>query len=130
MKGVDILESDDSAIQRTMTAALRLLTVVAGVVILAGGVLLLVRQGDAFTSFHTFVGEPTSLRFVPQIVAGAFQGHALAIVQFGILLLIATPVIRVLFVGIGYLVERDWIYVAVAAIILMVLGSSLISHKP
>jgi uncharacterized membrane protein len=46
MKGVDILESDDSAIQRTMTAALRLLTVVAGVVILAGGVLLLVRQGD------------------------------------------------------------------------------------
>jgi uncharacterized membrane protein len=129
MKGVEILEPCDSAIHRRMTAALRLLTAVAGMVILAGGVRLLVRQGDAVTSFHAFIGEPSSLRFVPQIVAGAFQGHALAIVQFGILLLIATPVIRVLFVGIGYLVERDWLYVAVAAIVLVVLGSSLIGHK-
>jgi uncharacterized membrane protein len=50
-------------------------------------------------------------------------------VQFGILLLIATPVIRVLFVGIGYALEQDWLYVAVALIVLAVLGSSLIGHK-
>jgi uncharacterized membrane protein len=129
MKGAEILEPCDSAIHGTMTAALRLLTGVAGMVILAGGILLLVRQGDAVASFHTFIGEPASLRFVPQIVAAAFHGHTLAIVQCGILLLIMTPVIRVLFVGIGYLVERDWLYVAVAVIVLVVLGSSLIGHK-
>jgi uncharacterized membrane protein len=129
MNGVEICEIYDSAIHRTMTAILRVLTIVAGLVILVGGVLLLVRHGDAATSFRTFAGEPASLRLVSEIVAGAFQGHALAVVQFGILLLIATPVLRVLFVGIGYLIERDWLYVAVAVIVLAVLGSSLIAHK-
>ncbi len=129
MKDVEILEPYDSAIHRTMTAALRLLTIVAGMVILLGGILLLMRHGDAVTSFHTFTGEPPSLRLVSKIVVGALQGHVLPLVQFGILLLIATPVIRVLFVGIGYVVERDWLYVAVAVIVLAVLGSSLIGHK-
>src|SRR5258708_38665530 len=74
-------------------------------------------------------GEPASLRLVSEIVGGAFQGRALAVVQFGILLLIAIPVCRVLFVGIGYLIERDWLYVLVAAIVLVVLGSSLMGLK-
>jgi uncharacterized membrane protein len=129
MKGVEICEPYDSPIHRTMTAILRLLTILAGLVVLSGGVLLLARHGDAATSFHSFAGEPTSLRLVPEIVAGAFQGHALAVVQFGILLLIAAPMLRVLFVGIGYLIERDWLYVVVAVIVLAVLGSSLIGHK-
>jgi len=129
MKCMEAGQRCDTAIHRRMTAALRLLTAVAGMVILAGGILLLIRHGNAVASFHTFIGEPASLRFVPQIVVGAFQGHVLAIVQFGILLLIATPVIRVLFVGIGYVVERDWLYVVVAVIVLVVLGSSLIGHK-
>jgi uncharacterized membrane protein len=91
MNGVEIREIHDSAIHRTVTAILRVLTIVAGLVILVGGVLLLVRHGDAVTSFRTFAGEPASLRLVSEIVAGAFQGHALAVVQFGILLLTATP---------------------------------------
>jgi uncharacterized membrane protein len=129
MKGVEICEPYDSPIHGTMTAILRLLTIVAGLIVLVGGVLLLVDNGDAATSFHTFAGEPASLRLVPEIVAGAFQAHALAVVQFGILLLIATPMLRVLFVGIGYLIERDWLYVVVAVLVLAVLGSSLIGHK-
>jgi uncharacterized membrane protein len=129
MISVELLEAHESAMQRTMTAVLRWITVGAGVVILAGGVLLLLRDGGAPTAFHTFIGEPASLRSVPQIVPAAFHGHALAIVQLGILLLITTPVLRVLFVGIGYVIERDWLYVTVAGIVLAVLGSSLIGHK-
>jgi uncharacterized membrane protein len=129
MNSMEAGQPSDTAIHRRMTAALRLLTAVAGMVILAGGILLLVRHGNAVTGFHIFLGEPTSLRLVPQIVTGAFRGRALELVQFGILLIV-TPVIRVLFVGIGCVVERDWLYVTVAVIVLAVLGSSLIGHKP
>jgi len=129
MTSVERIEAYESPIQRTMTAILRWLTVVAGVVILTGGVLLLLRHGGAPTAFHTFIGEPASLRSVPQIAMGAFHGHALAIIQLGILLLITTPVLRVLFVGLGYVIERDWLYVTVAGIVLAVLGSSLLGHK-
>lgn len=49
-----------------------------------GGMPLLLRHGNAVTNFQTFLGEPTSLRLVPQIVTRAFQGQALALVQFGL----------------------------------------------
>jgi uncharacterized membrane protein len=129
MTNVKQIEAPELPIQRMMTTLLRWITVAAGMVILTGGVLLLLRHAGAPTAFHTFMGEQASLRSVPQIVTGAFHGHALAIVQFGILLLITTPVLRVLFVGIGYVLERDWLYVAVAGIVLAVLGSSLLGHK-
>jgi len=129
MMSVEPLEAYESPIQRSMTAVLRWVTVGAGMVILTGGVLLLLRHGGAPTAFHTFIGEPDSLRSVPQIVTAAIHGHALAIIQLGILLLIITPVLRVLFVGIGYVIERDWLYVTVAGIVLAVLGSSLLGHK-
>jgi uncharacterized membrane protein len=129
MMNVEPIEACESPLLRMMTTVLRWITVGAGVVILTGGVLLLLRHGGAPTAFYRFMGEPASLRSVPQIVMGAFHGHALAIVQLGILLLITTPVLRVLVVGIGYVLERDWLYVSVAVIVLAVLGASLLGHK-
>ena len=124
----NICEPYDSHTHRFMTGFLRTLTGVAGLIILFGGILLLVHQGNIPTNFHTFAGEPASLKAAPQVVGGAFHGEALDIVQLGIMLLIATPVLRVLFVGIGYLIERDWLYVSVALIVLAVLSASLIGH--
>jgi uncharacterized membrane protein len=129
MRTTQVVQVSEHRIHHTMTAVLRMLTVAAGIVILLGGIVLLVRHGDRLTAFQTFAGEPASLRSVSHITADALHGHALATIQFGILLLIATPVIRVLFVGIGYAVERDWLYVAIALIVLAVLGASLIGHK-
>ncbi|AEU38050.1 DUF1634 domain-containing protein [Granulicella mallensis] len=128
MKIVEPIDAYES-IKRSMTAVLRWTTAGAGMVIFVGGVLLLLRHRAAPAAFHSFIGEPDALRFVPQIAMGAFHGHALAIVQLGILLLIATPMLRVVCVGIGYAIERDWLYVAVAGIVLAVLGFSLLSHK-
>lgn len=126
MRDVHAVQACESRIHQGMTMLLRLLTVVAGTVILLGGILLLVQHGHAVTSFHTFTGEPASLRFVSQIASGALHGSAPAVVQLGILLLIATPVLRVVFIGIGYAVERDWLYVSVALIVLAILYSSLV----
>jgi uncharacterized membrane protein len=113
---------------RAMTTSLRILTALAGLVILAGGVLLLSRAGHVPTAFRTFRGEPAELRSVAQVVAGAFHGSAPAVIQMGILLLIATPVLRVLFVGIGFAMERDWLYVAVAGVVLTVLLAGLVKQ--
>jgi uncharacterized membrane protein len=118
-----------SPMHRGMTAVLRSITVLSGLVILAGGALWQHCNASAPAVFHLFHGEPASLRSVPQIVMGAFRGDALALIQLGILLLIATPVLRVLFVGIGYAMERDWLYVTVAGIVLAVLAASLTGHR-
>jgi uncharacterized membrane protein len=56
------------------------------------------------------------------------HGDGLAVIQLGTLLLVAMPVARVLFVGICFCMERDWLYVGVAAMVLVILFSSLTKH--
>ena len=48
-----------------------------------------------------------------------------AIIQFGLLLLIATPVARVIFSAVAFAWERDYLYVAFTLAVLAVLTYSL-----
>ncbi len=47
--------------------------------------------------------------------------NSLAIVQAGIILLIATPVVRVGICVLGFALERDWTYVVISAMVLSLL---------
>jgi uncharacterized membrane protein len=47
------------------------------------------------------------------------------LIQFGLLVLVATPVARVLFSVIAFIYERDWTYVAITMIVLALLCYSL-----
>ena len=51
--------------------------------------------------------------------------HGQAIIQFGLLLLIATPVARVAFSAVGFAIERDSMYVVITLIVLAILLYSL-----
>ena len=58
------------------------------------------------------------------LVAGLALGRA-DLLRWGILVLMTTPVARVVVVTIGMLRERDWLFAAVSIWILSVLGSSV-----
>jgi uncharacterized membrane protein len=58
---------------------------------------------------------------VSGIVADAFRLHSPAIIQLGILLLIGTPIARVLFSLVAFALQRDVIYVVVTLLVLAVL---------
>lgn len=51
-----------------------------------------------------------------------FEG--MAIIQLGILILILTPLVRIIFALIGYLKERDYIYVVISLIVLSIMAVS------
>jgi uncharacterized membrane protein len=93
----------------------------AAAVTLLGGVMLLVHHGTAPASYAEFQGEPAQLRSLSAIVGGAFSGQAMAIVQLGLLLLIATPVARVAFTLVAFAIQRDRLYVLVTTIVLALL---------
>jgi uncharacterized membrane protein len=59
------------------------------------------------------------------ILGAAIQFESSATIQFGLLLLIGTPVARVLLSVIGFLRERDFTYVGFTLVVLAVLLSSL-----
>jgi uncharacterized membrane protein len=54
------------------------------------------------------------------------QFSARAIIQFGLLLLIATPIARVIFSAVAFAFERDYLYVAFTLAVLAILTYSLL----
>lgn len=51
----------------------------------------------------------------------------MAIIQLGILLLILTPLVRIIFALIGYLKEKDYTYVVISLIVLAIMTVSFLT---
>jgi uncharacterized membrane protein len=112
---------NDEKLEQILGNLLRAGVVVSGAEVLAGGVLYLLRHGSAVPHYRVFSGEPSDLRHVRGIVSDALALQGRGLIQFGLLLLVATPVARVLFSLVGFAIQRDRTYVAVTLIVLAVL---------
>ena len=119
---------DDSALDAKIGLLLQVGVFSSAAVILAGGVISLLLHGRETPNYQGFHGVPDELNTLSGIVRGAIHGHALAIIQFGILMLIATPVARVVFSAFAFLRARDFLYAGISALVLAVLCYSLIAH--
>lgn len=115
----------DEAVDQVLGNLLRIGVTVATIVSAIGGVLYFAQNGTQPTNHGVFKGEPAELRHVGSIVRGAFSLHAPAILQLGLLLLIATPVARVAMSLIAFILQRDRVYIVVTSIVLALLIYSL-----
>jgi uncharacterized membrane protein len=119
---------DDTKLDEHIGKLLRWGTLSSAAVIFIGGVLYLAHHSHDKPNYHTFRGVPPQLHTLSGILSGAAHGQSLAIIQLGLLMLIATPIARVLFSVIAFLSERDYLYVVVSAIVLVVLLYGLFWH--
>lgn len=55
------------------------------------------------------------------------KGEGMAIIQLGILFLILTPLVRIIFALIGYLKEKDYTYVVISLIVLTIMLVSFLT---
>ncbi|GGA69399.1 hypothetical protein GCM10011507_21120 [Edaphobacter acidisoli] len=117
---------DDQRMEYIMGRLLQAGVMLASVVVLVGGILYVRDHAAAPMNYRIFVSEPAFLRHPGQLFRHLAAGDGAAIVQFGILLLIATPIARVVFAVIGFAIEHDRLYVAVSVFVLMVLMVSLL----
>lgn len=115
----------DERVARLVGNLLRLGVLLAAAVVATGGLLYLVRHGGDPVAYHVFHGEPRALRDIGGIVASVSGLGGRAIIQLGLLLLIATPVARVAFSAAAFALERDRMYVVVTLIVLATLLYSL-----
>jgi uncharacterized membrane protein len=116
----------DHEVESVVGNLLRAGVLLAAAVVALGGVLYLVRYGAARPQQGVFHGEPADLRSVGGIVLDALRLSRRGIIQLGVLLLIATPVARVVFSIVAFLQQRDGKYVVVTLIVLAGLLYSLI----
>ncbi len=121
------IKMSDYDIEAVMGRLLITGVIISGILILFGGVYYLIQHGFSIPHFKTFRGEPSNLRSVSQIFKGVIHFDSLSIIQLGLLLLIATPVSRVIFAVIGFFIEKDFLYVVISLIVLAIIAYSIFS---
>jgi uncharacterized membrane protein len=117
---------EDFALEQRLGTLLRGGVILSASVTLIGGIMFLASHGSVPASYHTFTGEPAELRTVGGVIAGVLRGDSISVIQLGVLLLIATPIARVLISVIGFARERDWMYVGCSLIVLALLSYGLV----
>ncbi len=123
----------DQKLEIAIAMLLRSGVFAAAALVLLGGVLLLRHGGAHVPSYAVFhaPGDPrsTALPSIASIIAGLRGGSSAGIIGLGLLVLIATPVARVAFAAAGFARERDWLYTAISALVLLILVFSLLHGR-
>jgi uncharacterized membrane protein len=121
---------DDQRIETIIGTLLRVGVMLSAGVVLIGAVIYLARHGHEAASYSTFAGVPDNLKTVSGLVHGVLGMSGQAIIQLGLLLLIATPIARVAFSVVAFAMEGDYLYAGITLIVLAVLLYSLLGYAP
>ena len=116
----------DHAVEQFVGRLLQIGVALSALVVVVGGLMLLMRHGAEVPSFAAFRGEPQEIRTLYGIVQGVFAADSRSIIQFGLLLLISTPILRVAFTLVAFFLQRDRVYVGITAVVLVLLLYGLI----
>jgi uncharacterized membrane protein len=115
----------DKDVQLILGTLLRVGVLVSTAIVIIGGVVFLSTQTNQTISFENFKPEQAKFSSVAEIFTGLRTMDGLAIIQFGVLLLIFTPIARVVFSIFSFLMEKDYMYVVIGLIVLCVIITSL-----
>lgn len=116
----------DHEVEQLIGRLLQVGVLVAAAVVLLGGVMLLLQQGRNPVEFSTFSTAASPLQGLVGIFRGAIALDPMAIVQLGLVLLIATPVMRVALTLVAFALQRDRLYVLLTAVVLALLLYGLV----
>jgi uncharacterized membrane protein len=119
----------DHGVEQVVGRLLQIGVALSALVVIIGGAIVLAHHGADIPSYSTFRGEPESFRTLSGIFHGMLQGSGPEIVQFGLLLLISTPILRVAFTLVAFILQRDRLYMLVTSIVLVLLLYGLISGR-
>lgn len=115
----------DQRLEIIISVLLRTGVLLSAVVVLLGGICYLSKHGSEQPQYHVFHSAPATYRSFSGVVRQIGPSDCQAVIQFGLLLLILTPVARVIFSLVGFGLERDGTYVVLTSIVLAILLYSL-----
>lgn len=91
-------------------------------VAIVGGVMFLMAHSSEVSDFTEFRGAPAYLRSPEGIYRALLSFDARAIIQAGVIILIATPILRVALSIFAFAMERDYLYVLITLVVLIIIS--------
>ena len=116
----------DRDIELLIGSLLRLGVLLSLLVVVVGGAIYLWRHAHSSIDYSVFKGEPLFTRNLPEMLKAIGEIKGRAIIQFGILLLIGTPIARILLTIVGFFFEKDYLYVGIAMLVLIIIIVSML----
>jgi len=117
----------DRDLETAMGSLLRIGVILSSIIVTIGGVIYLYKHGSALPNYHTFRGNKGLFHTLPDIISGLETEKGQAIIQLGILVLILTPIARIIFSFIGFILEKDHLYTALTLLVLCIILFSLMT---
>jgi uncharacterized membrane protein len=118
---------DDYRVEQIIGNLLRVGVILSAAIAACGGAVYLARHAYEAAEHGVFRGEPPQWSTLSGIFSPATLASGRGIIMVGLLVLILTPVARVVFSLAAFALERDWLYVGITAVVLSVLVFSLMS---
>lgn len=111
----------DERMEILMGRLLQVGVLAAASLVATGGVFYLLHHGHQPATYSRFRPESLTLRHPSRLLDQLRRSGPEAMVVLGILVLLATPVCRVIFAVVSFAIERDRLYVVISAIVLAAL---------
>lgn len=115
----------DKDVQLILGTLLRVGVIASMSVVFLGAVIYLAVYHSDIVDYHKFDPKKTEYSSISAIFQGLSKLDSRAIIQFGTVLLIFTPVTRVVFSIFSFLIERDYLYVLIGIFVLCIILISL-----
>ncbi len=112
-----------------MGTLLRLGVALSAGLVAAGGVAYLLQHWDHPTSYRSFAVTAASFTTLSAILRGVVALDPAALIGLGLVVLVLTPVARVVFALLAFAEQRDRLYVIFSLIVLCVLFIGLTGHS-
>ncbi|MDB5232103.1 MAG: hypothetical protein JWN76_2908 [Chitinophagaceae bacterium] len=117
----------DRSLQNVIGNLLRWGVIVSLLVVLISGFIYLLQSGSQTPSYHLFEEGGNPYTSLTDVVRGLSGSQTLAFIQLGVLILIATPIARIFFALIGFMKEKDYLYVIISLVVLGIIAASMLS---
>lgn len=114
----------DVDLNRSVGNLLRLGVILSVIISLIGFIKLFLEGFKMPKNYSSLETGSSSEKVWSQFWDSLCKGEGMAIIQLGILVLIFTPLMRIVFALIGYLKEKDYVYVVISSIVLAIMAIS------
>lgn len=116
----------DHEVEQLIGRLLQVGVLLAAAVVIVGAAMMLFQHGHTAVAFGSYSDAASPLYGLGGIVRGAAALDSMAIVQLGLVLLIATPVLRVALTLVAFAIQRDRVYILLTAVVLALLLYGLV----
>lgn len=119
----------DPDMELVISRIMRYGIVVASVIVIIGAITFLSNYGQEKPQYSTFTGQPKELTNVFRIISSLSSTSGRGLIEFGMVVLIAIPVLRVAFSIASFIVEKDRVYIIITSIVFILLLFSLFGQQ-